>query len=354
MKSLITLSLFTFYFSITSIPIVIAGGSGGGGSPAVYCSKYIIHNLVGKKGCSFCIPYSPSLPSWEDLKNQQKFSEYRMENFILTFEIVQNDKYFVVSDPNVISKLIEHMTCNTDKGAARHNKSNYVERERQGIITGEYCSKWVIGISKDYIKSIIESDSDSDIKTITPNVDVKIFCAKKSSITSLKYKGNNMVICNNNDKDCNKRTLTSSDINFKSSMIYFDYFICRDGAIHPGNGSCKVVTKYALGCEHIDVESNRCKRYTGCDCSCRGGTAPGDSNDSDYEEGCGKRICKGCICAEYETDSVSVYADRTEYDYGKLDVVKYEVDICQKPIFLDSVKKVNIEKIYDPNLVNQN
>ncbi len=53
--------------------------------------------------------------------------------------------------------------------------------------------------------------------------------------------------------------------------------------------------------------------------------------------------------------SKGCYVDASEYSYEKIDdVVKYEVNICQNPIFLDSVRDVKIEKIYDPNLVNQN
>ena len=68
----------------------------------------------------------------------------------------------------------------------------------------------------------------------------------------------------------------------------------------------------------------------------------------------GQAVCEDNAKSEYETLQ-GCYVDNSEYTDEKIDdVVKYEVDICQKPIFLDSVKKVNIEKIYDPNLVNQN
>jgi len=75
------------------------------------------------------------------------------------------------------------------------------------------------------------------------------------------------------------------------------------------------------------------------------------SNGDYYHRG----VCEDERLQIYKVIMQGCYVDASKYNHEKIDdVVKYEVDICQKPIFLDSVKKVNIEKIYDPNLVNQN
>ena len=61
-----------------------------------------------------------------------------------------------------------------------------------------------------------------------------------------------------------------------------------------------------------------------------------------------------CEDDHFESRFYGCYFDASTYSNEIIDdVVKYEINLCQKPIFMDSVRDVGIEKIYDPNLVNQ-
>ena len=61
-----------------------------------------------------------------------------------------------------------------------------------------------------------------------------------------------------------------------------------------------------------------------------------------------------CCEGGFEDRFYGCYFDASTYSNEIIDdVVKYEINICQKPLFMDSVRDVGIEKIYDPNLVSQ-
>lgn len=62
----------------------------------------------------------------------------------------------------------------------------------------------------------------------------------------------------------------------------------------------------------------------------------------------------GCCEGYFESRFYGCYFDASTYSNEIIDnVVKYEINLCQKPLFMDSVRDVGIEKIYDPNLVSQ-
>ena len=312
--------------SIIFINDVIAGGSPPP-SPGA-CTPEMVSKISGEyKGWRKCQELKCSsnkykLASWDEMIGKVKRG-YLFEDFTLDFNMLQSDKYFVITDRSFISSLSEHLSCDPNKGASRYVKSGYVERGQNKKVKGEYCSEWVIGISKDYVNRVIQSNYDT---SPIPNQDIRILYAEKTNITSLRHrsfrKNIDMIFCNGIE-NCNTRRLTSSDINFHfgSYMDYHSYYICRDGKIYSGsNPSCKVLDT----CKVNVIEEDY-------DCRC--------IHHRNGEDDCS--TCTKCTVSDAST-----------YNYDYLDITKYEADICVKPVFLDSVKNITgIEKIYDPNLL---
>ena len=203
MKSLITLSLFTFYFSITSIPIVIAGGSGGGGSsspPPDTCTPDIIQRYNGQcvgdcfssymnhrwynyvcrerryyhhgydwywyehdynSGYRGCTP-SPvhGLPTWQEIKDKYKMylqnsdQVKKFNNDFRKYTENMKSKYVIIGG---INNLEKYTKCNNHT-YKRVNK--YIDKYPLYVLINPECNK--LNNRGDYI---LKSEIKENIKT---------------------------------------------------------------------------------------------------------------------------------------------------------------------------------------------
>jgi len=417
--------------------------------------------------CMRCTPQNFTYPTMKEIR-EKDFTK-KPNFFNVDFHMFPKDgSYHILSD-DIVKSLKQHISCKDDTSRFIV-KAAYSEKKNIENFVVPYCKKWVVGISDNYVQSILNNGS---VNKLNPNTDIKIFC---KDIVSFKH--TNIL---NSD--------TTDNFNLNSFIKIINGFVCRDGfhryrynhltnRVFKSGEICKVPLR-------LKVELNRScgiliKKVYQQSCSsgyrnykCHypnlgrfGEVMCGNYHDDslcsrilipkegdkyecyekgtqEYNELCAKpfitcensskaciyvygevekckveekqkcesekearinreyklcetvynnkentkrcksielttanRIYNECISSivnngwpynnticEYSGDSKSryvmmskgCYVDASEYSYEKIDdVVKYEVNICQNPIFLDSVRDVKIEKIYDPNLVNQN
>jgi len=301
--SLIILS----FINIITINNALAGGGSSSPPPPQVCTPELIKSVSGvlcragykcRGSCRlakyWCTPHSVSLPSWDDVRNSTK----RIHSFNLDFPMAPSSGYYLF-DADVFSKYI---SCSN-----RYISNGYTPREEK--LYGKYCNKWVVGISNDYMNSFIQSGSKANLR---PNIDIKVFCSDVQGGYSFNKEDN---------------------IVGGSYMSASDYFVCRDGSVHPGSGSCNVATEYKL------------KTVSNC------GTC-----SYSYDCHCHNRVCDGGSCVEdcdicSEDVAMPCNKDDSTYDTGKIDLTGYNISICNSASIIDDIKNVNIVELYDPNLV---
>ena len=234
----------------------------------------------------WCNPYTVPLSSWDQIRSSQS----RIYSFGVGFNTTPSSGYTIL-DASLFSNYI---SCN------RYSNSGYTPRG-ESISGGRYCNKLVVGISNDYMNSVIQHGP----KSPRPNVDIKVFC---NDIRTSNYFDHNDPIVG------------------RSYMLSSDYYVCRDGSVHSGNGSCKVATEYKLKSEESKVKV--CVRWR-------------EEPDEHGFINCDKR--------NEETQYRCI--DDTTYDTGKIDLTRYDISICHQHYITDSITNINVIEIYDPNLM---
>lgn len=310
--SLIILS----FINIITINNALAGGGSSSPPPPQVCTPELIKSCENEDISEYkcrSTPYSPSLPSWDDIRNSTK----RIHSFNLDFPMAPSSGYYIL-DADVFSKYI---SCSN-----RYINSGYTPREEK--LYGKYCNKWVVGISNDYMNSFIQSGSKANLR---PNIDIKVFCSDVQSANSFD---------------------NNTSIVGRSYMSASDYYVCRDGVVRKPMvifgmkiGSCFVATEYKMKL----VDYSKCRQVSKCN-------SYSDCSKEDKEKGnhsCGGGKNKYCDRREKVTECTTrkKYVDDTTYDTGKSDLTGYNISICNSASIIDDIKNVNIVELYDPNLV---